>query len=161
MEYVRGSEDTFADGLSRRPDLRLMVVSAVADIDHLLKEMKDGCRHSVEAKRLVGKSRAATPSTRTPYRILHGLLYHVADGKHRVFVLDYKHLRSHMIAAFHDLPVAGHLGWHRTYDALSQHYVITQSHPGPTARWTLHAHTQETVDHTLLKVAVCSTTVAI
>ena len=27
-----------------------------------------------------------------------------------------------MIAAFHDLPVAGHLGWHKTYDALSQHY---------------------------------------
>ena len=122
VEYVRGSENTFADGLSRRPDFRLMLVSAVADIDHLLKEMKDGCRHSVEAKRLVGKARAATPSTRTPYRILHGLLYHVANGKHRVFVPNYKHLRSRMIAAFHDLLVAGHLGWHKTYDALSQHY---------------------------------------
>ena len=69
------------------------LVSAVAAIDHLLKEMKDGCRYNVQAKRLVGKARAATPSTRTPYRILHGLLYHVADGKHRVFVPHYKHLR--------------------------------------------------------------------
>ena len=85
FEYVRGGENTFADGLSRRPDLRLMLVSAVAYIDHLLKEMKDGCRHIVEAKRLVRKDRAATPSTRTPYRILYGLLYHVADGKNRVF----------------------------------------------------------------------------
>ena len=59
---------------------------------------------------------------RTPYRILHGLLYHVSDGKHRVFVLDYKHLGSRMIAAFHDLPGAGHLGWYKTCDALSLHY---------------------------------------
>ena len=34
--------------------------------------------------------------------------------------------------------------------------VIALSHPGPKARWTLHVHTQETVDHTLLRVAVCS-----
>ena len=37
----------------------------------------------------------------------------------------------------------------------------TQSHPGPKARWTLYVHTQETIDHTLLTVAVCSTTVVI
>ena len=122
VEYVRGSENTFTDGLSRRPDLRLMLVSAVAGIDHLLKEMKDGCGHSVEPKRFVGKVRAATPSTCSPYCILHGFLYHVSDGKHRVFVPDYKHLRSRMIAAFHDSPASGHLGWHKTYDALSQHY---------------------------------------
>ena len=34
-----------------------------------------------------------------------------------------------------------------------------QSHPGPKARWILYVHTQETVDHTLLRVAVCGTTV--
>ena len=67
-------------------------------------------------------ARAAAPSTRTPYRILHDLLYHVADGKHHVLVPDYKHMRSRMIAAFHDLPVSGHLGWHKAHDALSQHY---------------------------------------
>ena len=37
--------------------------------------------------------------------------------------------------------------------------VITQSHPGPKARWTLYVHTQETVRHTLLRVAVCNKTV--
>ena len=111
VEYVRGSENTFAHGLSRRPYLRLMLVSAIADIDHLLKEIKDSCRYNVEAKRLVGKARVATPSTRTPHRLPHRLLYHVADGKHCVFFPDYKHQRSHMIATFHDLPVAGHLGW--------------------------------------------------
>ena len=129
VEYVPGRDNTFADGLSRRPDLRLMLVSAVADVDHLLKEIKDGCRFNHEAKRLVGKARSATPSARTPYRLLHGLLYHVLHGKHRVFVPQYNNLRSRLIAAFHDLPVAGHLGWHKTYDALSQHYYW----PGMTA----------------------------
>ena len=40
-------------------------------------------------------------------------------------------------------------------------HVITQSHPGPKARWTPYVHTQETIDHTLLRVALFSTTVVI
>ena len=118
VEYVHGCENTFADGLSRRPDLRLMLVSAFADVYHFLKEIQDGCRYRVYAKRLVGKAQAAAPSTRTPYCLLHGLRCHVSGGKHRVFVPSYKHLSSRMIAVFHDLPAAGHLGWHKTYDAL-------------------------------------------
>ena len=37
--------------------------------------------------------------------------------------------------------------------------VITQSPPGPKGPLALYVHTQETVDHTLLRVAVCSPTV--
>ena len=37
--------------------------------------------------------------------------------------------------------------------------VITQSPPRPKGPLALYVHTQETVDHTLLRVAVCSTTV--
>ena len=37
--------------------------------------------------------------------------------------------------------------------------VITQSPPRPKGPLALHVHTQETVDHTLLRVAVCNTTV--
>ena len=37
--------------------------------------------------------------------------------------------------------------------------VITQSHPGPKARWTLYVHTQEMVSHTLLRGAICNKTV--
>ena len=38
-------------------------------------------------------------------------------------------------------------------------FVITQSPPRPKGPLALYVHTQETVDHTLLRVAVCSTTV--
>ena len=38
-------------------------------------------------------------------------------------------------------------------------HVITQSPPGPKGPLALYVHTLETVDHTLLRVAVCSTTV--
>ena len=38
-------------------------------------------------------------------------------------------------------------------------HVITQSPPRPKGPLALYVHTQETVDHTLLRVAVCSTTV--
>ena len=37
--------------------------------------------------------------------------------------------------------------------------VITQSPPGPKGPLALYVHMQETVDHTLLRVAVCRTTV--
>ena len=40
-------------------------------------------------------------------------------------------------------------------------HVITQSPPGPKGPLALYVHTQETVDHTLLRVAVCCTTVVI
>ena len=56
QQYVRGCENTFADGLFCRPDLRFMLVSAVTNADYLLKEIKEGCRCNVEAMRLVGKA---------------------------------------------------------------------------------------------------------
>ena len=37
--------------------------------------------------------------------------------------------------------------------------AITQSQPRPKGPLALYVHTHETVDHTLLRVAVCSTTV--
>ena len=43
--------------------------------------------------------------------------------------------------------------------SLKEDPVILKSHPGPKARWTLYVHTQETVSHTLLGVAVCNKTV--
>jgi hypothetical protein len=40
--YVPGKSNVFADGLSRRPDLRLTVVGALSDKNEFLKEICEG-----------------------------------------------------------------------------------------------------------------------
>ena len=51
------------------------------------------------------------------------------------------------------------LGFEVMHFILYVRVVITQSPPRPKGPLALYVHTQETVDHTLLRVAVCSTTV--
>ena len=52
--------------------------------------------------------------------------------------------------------------WTKVSAAVEQvRIVITQSPPRPKGPLVLYVHTQKTVDHTLLKVAVCSTTFVI
>ena len=53
-------------------------------------------------------------------------------------------------ASISDIPVG---------EPIDNQSVITQSLPGPKALWSLHVHTQETVDHTLLRVEACTATV--
>jgi len=61
--------------------------------------------------------------TASAYRILHGVLFHVDNrGRHRIYVPDYQNLRSALLYEFHDLPVAGHLGWRKCFQALGQNY---------------------------------------
>lgn len=52
--------------------------------------------------------------------MLHGVLFYCLDGQYRVFVPS--SLRNELVSEFHDLPVAGHFGWRKMYDALYQHY---------------------------------------
>jgi hypothetical protein len=52
----------------------------------------------------------------------------------RVFVPKKNGLRTALISEFHDIPIAGHFGWKKTYHALAKHYYWSNM----TA--DLHAH---------------------
>lgn len=52
--------------------------------------------------------------------VLHDVLFWRSRGTMRVFVPST--LRSQLIHEFHDIPIAGHLGWRKTHQALAQHY---------------------------------------
>lgn len=119
VNYVPGSVNSFADGLSRRADLRLMLVSAFIPYDEVLSEIKAGLHSTAEGKRMMGKGRSKSCSE---FQLRHGLLYYVHKGAHRVYVPEFHGLRSKLLHDFHDLEVGGHFGRRKTYDALSQHY---------------------------------------
>ena len=74
INYVPGSANTFADGLSRRPDLRLIRVPAFIPYDQVLTEIKDGLHRPAEGKRTISKGRAKCSND---FQLCHGLVYYV------------------------------------------------------------------------------------
>lgn len=119
--YIAGPDNVFADGLSRRADLRLMAVGALGTVDSMLKNICDG----------IQKDRLATKHYRTAqqsgkrnntYKLLHGVLYYQSRGVFRVYVPNATNLRKQLLRMYHDVPAAGHFGVEKTYRALSQFY---------------------------------------
>lgn len=124
IAYVPGATNNFADGLSRRPDLRLMAVAAMAPYDGWLQRIQAAYKNDQPTQALIKRARNNT-SVRTKsdhYTLLHGILYWSAQGTMRVYVPDYQRLRARLIVEFHDLPIAGHFGWRKSHAALAQHY---------------------------------------
>jgi hypothetical protein len=124
VAYVPGKENDFADGLSRRPDLRLMAVGALSPYDPWLKRINDAVSVNTEAQKF--RKQALQRSESGPkcdgFVLQHGVLYYSANGLLRVFVPKQDGLRVSLIREFHDLPISGHFGWRKTYHALAQHY---------------------------------------
>ena len=113
-----------------------MPVGATADIDPFLVSSKEGYQQDPQARRLLAKARSGV-RTASAYRILHmhGVLFHADNhGRHRIYVPDYQNLRSALLYEFHDLPVAGHLGWRKCYQALGQNYYW------PSMNEAVHEH---------------------
>jgi hypothetical protein len=120
VAYVPGAVNTFADGLSRRPDLRLMFIGAVAPYDSWLSRILTAYSQDPIASKLL--KTATNFKLNATYRKAHGVLYYVAHGSFRVYVPDADNLRMGLIHAFHSSPVAGHFGVQQVCLTMSQHY---------------------------------------
>ena len=87
VAYKPGKANDFADGLSRRPDLRLMIIGAVAPYDPWPIRMKAAYQSDLGAKQLIIQAKQGPVPTGTgAYELLHGVLYLMSQGVHRVYV---------------------------------------------------------------------------
>jgi hypothetical protein len=75
VAYVPGAVNTFADGLSRRPDLRLMFIGAVAPYDSWLSHILTAYSQDPIASKLL--KTATNFKQNATYRKAHGVLYYV------------------------------------------------------------------------------------
>jgi hypothetical protein len=110
VSYVPGKANVFADGLSRRPDLRLMVVGALGGVDSFLKEICEGLQHKRVAKKCWNQARAANKTSKTPYCLLHGVLHYTSGCLHKIYVPDFKKLRRRLLEQYHATPATGYFG---------------------------------------------------
>jgi transposase InsO family protein len=118
VRYIPGKANAFADGLSR---VRLQLVSAMGECDTWFTRIQEAVRTDSEANEIRKKAiNFDDKSNADQFVLLHGVLYWRSKGTLRVYVPA--PLRDQLLHEFHDLPIAGHLGWRKTYLALHQHY---------------------------------------
>ena len=124
VKYLQGDVSNFADGLSRRPDLRLMIIGAVAPYDGWLSRIQKAVRDCHDSKALLNKARQGPHrvSSTSAYVLHNDVLYFNRDGRYRVYVPPNDALRRALLAEYHSSPLAGHFGWRKCYDAIAQHY---------------------------------------
>jgi hypothetical protein len=120
--YIPGPENVFADGLSRRRDLRLMVVGALGTVDCLLKEIFEGVTLDRVSEKHLNTALNEGKRSNTCYKLLHGVLYYQNDGRYRVYVSSSKGLRKRLLSLYHDVPAAGPFGTEKSFRALRQFY---------------------------------------
>jgi hypothetical protein len=118
VHHIAGKTNDFADGLSRRPDLRVMLTSASAMLDPAAKGIiAEQKKESFARKRMQD---AQSPGVRTNWKLVSGVLMFAGDAQLRLYVPQT--MRTRLIREYHEIAIAGHFGWQKVYHAMSQWY---------------------------------------
>jgi predicted transcriptional regulator with HTH domain len=120
VQYLPGNENVFADGLSKRSDLRLLALASLSPYDNWLARITKVCESDPEAGKLRKLARNENRNTSEQYVLRLGVLLWSARGLLRVNVPI--SLRLSLIKEFHDTAISGHFGTRKTYAAIAQHY---------------------------------------
>jgi hypothetical protein len=129
IEYTPGKLNTVPDALSRRPDLRMLLLAALvatAPSTHMLRRIRTAYPTDPTAVHLL---RTATSAKANPaYRSISGMLYFVDEGRYRLYVPSNDGIKSDLLHDHHDVPSAGHHGVARMLGALQQYFYWPHMH---------------------------------
>ena len=106
------------DGLSRRPDLFLMMLSATALLDPLVRKIADCQKKDFHARKFM--QAALNPSVKSKWKVNSGLLLFTGADQLRIYVPTA--MRNELIKEHHDNSISGHFGWRKVYAALQRWY---------------------------------------
>jgi hypothetical protein len=118
ISLLAGKENVFADGLSRRRDLRLMLTSACSMLNPVLKDVTQHQRKENFARKCMQD--AQNSNTKTKSKLVSGTLMFAGDDHLRLYVPQ--SMCKNIIREQHDNLISGHFGWQKVYYALSQWY---------------------------------------
>jgi hypothetical protein len=119
IEYIKNKENVVVDALSKRP-----LANAISCIKNsLIDEIKV---HYVNDDVLRIPYEFLSKEARTSEEIekfkSYGLKDPVLYYNSRVCIPNFKEYRLNIMHDCHDIPIAGHLGFHKTYMAIKRHY---------------------------------------
>mgnify|MGYP006280086663 CR=1 FL=1 len=118
IKYQPGKTNVVADALSRRADLAsISFVTLDAD---LVSEIKTAYDQDPDAQELIQATLAASTQD---YTIDNGLLYRTPDPTTRqLYIPNLLSLRQRLMREHHDSIIYGHLGVHKTVQAVSRSF---------------------------------------
>jgi hypothetical protein len=98
IHHLAGKENVFADGFSRRPDLRLMLTSACSMLDPVLQDITQNQRKENFARKRMQD--AQNPNTMTNWKLVSGTLMFAGDDHLRFYIPE--SMRVRVIREHHD-----------------------------------------------------------
>jgi hypothetical protein len=118
--HIPGKENVIADSLSRRPDLRclLLATAASSDLDPSTRRIVKAQKRDKFCQRKLQEAR--NPNIQSSWQELSGILTSTHDDCITIYVPE--SLRSVILKEFHDSALAGHCGWKKVFHALQQWY---------------------------------------
>jgi hypothetical protein len=118
VSHVAGKSNSFADGLSRLPQLSLMLASTTLQLDPLMHDISESQKKERFAR--CRMQEALNPKLQNNWRMISGVLFYTGDAGLRLYVPESK--RTQLLHEQHAIPIGGHVGWHKVMHALNQWY---------------------------------------